>query len=191
MKKLFFILFFIPFVSLAQSSKSSTYYDLDSVLTLNSVVTYPVVPLAGKVRLFVWNDGSHTTGIYRMYHDGTTKRVDSSGTSGSGTSKRTSPFAWYNWVVADSQRIFESDTTFTIDSITVDQSGASSVVLNFKRKHAGSFSDIRATNYTATTSLANISTLQNTALVGGDEVWATIRSISGTATYIFCQVFWH
>ena len=189
MKKILFILLLFPCLSFAQigGGRSAKYVDFDSGgVAADSSFRY------GKLRVFAKQGTDNILHLYGTRGNGSTFRIDSLDGSGSGTSKRIAPYAWYNWsAVADSQIVFESDTTFTIDSIRVIMAGASAISTNFKRIRSGTPVDLLSANYAVTTSMTTASGLQNNTIQRNDQIWACLRSITGTATYYFIQVCYH
>ena len=191
MKKLILLILFCSCVGLSQSGRGSTYYEFDSTTVVIMTDSVPT-PLAGKFRMFFAVGTDNIVHPYKMNHLRQVTRLDSSGTGGSGTSKRISPFGWYTWAtVADSQIVFEVDTTYTLDSIRVIQRGASAISFMATRTRAGVTVDLLTANYAVTTSMTKATTIQNGTFQASDVIRAVIRSITGTTTEFFVQFYWH
>lgn len=105
---------------------------------------------------------------------------------------RITAFAVYNYASQDSLWYFDSPQgTFTIDSIKCFRKGGTSASINVTRLRSAATVDLLSENYATTTTMTKITTLQNTGMQSNDEYTFTVRAISGTATAINIQVFYH
>lgn len=148
-----------------------------------------------------WNNtGFYLFGTKKTYLTGSATGTDKTLTApnASGTLALTSNipsftkgFLWTSQADTNTVPLFEAPEGWTVDGIRVLQLGASTVTFNATRVRSGVGADLLSGDYTITTSVTSASGLQNETLQNQDLIYVKIKSITGTATYVWIQFTMH
>lgn len=190
MKKLVCILFFFASVSYGQSVLSGQSIVLDS-LAANPSATNSLY----QTKIFLKSASPNGVGVYAK-HRNAIWRIDSSYAFADTARafQRIATQVWENLTAVDSlpKILVPNGRTITIDSVYVTQVGASALTFNIRKVHSGSSSDIISTNWSPTSSILRVTGMQNnTSIPAYDQIWISIRSITGTCTYFWVEIVYH
>lgn len=177
----------IAIAATPRTIRQFTNVGLDSTLRLDSLGTSLAYNESCKV--FIWNGGIGK--VYASWR-GTRHNLDSAGSGGVSTVSHTPVFKWRTLTtVPDSQYAFKLPAGATLDSIYAFQLGASAMTIQCERNRGGTVVDLLSSNYTMTTTNTKATTLQNNTLLLNDEIWAVVKTVTGTTTQVNITFFLH
>jgi|ERR1041384_242204 hypothetical protein len=160
---------------------------VDSTARFDSLASVPFTE-AGKVYVF----GGGVGKLYAQYADGSRHNLDSTGSGSVTVVSHTPVFKWRSLsTVPDSQYAFKLPAAATLDSIYAFQLGASAMTIQCERNRSGTVVDLLSSNYSMTTTNTKATTLQNNTLLLNDEIWAVVKTVTGTTTQVNITFFLH
>lgn len=162
---------------------------VDSTFALDSLGANAGYNLAG--RAYIFSKGKNS--VHVTYSDGTTHNLDSAGTSGVSVVSHAFVKKWsLVGALPDSQFVINLPAAVTLDSIAAFQIGASAMTVNAYRNRGGTVVAFFSSNYTMTTTLTTIPSIQNAgALNANDQFWAVIKTMTGSPTQVNMEFYCH
>lgn len=101
-------------------------------------------------------------------------------------------FSLYSWTTVDSFKITTMMVAGTVDSIYILRVGGTSATVNVTKHTSNAWtSDLLSSNFTAPTAEAPATGMQNLTFVNRDQLWAVVRTVSGTVTELDWVIWWH
>lgn len=183
MTKLFKILFLIIGCNLLAMGQPAT---TANRVIYDSLATNPSAPnSAYQTVTFMKTAPEGGTGFYKKYR-GNVTRIDTPYTV-----YRSPAILWEGVSATDSVPAWSfGNKAVTVDSIVAIGSNGT-VTINCYRNTAGTVVAMLSSNYTVTTSFASAPGLQNSTVAAGARVWASIKSISTTVTFLRIELWYH